>query len=269
MKKPLALLFFVLSFSANSQQQIFFEYRDPQKPGEVVKLEGYLHEPINYNGKTILMSHGSTGGKKENIAESIKYLRIGKIVNQEGYRLVTYMRKGRGQSEGVFVEESGRCDRTSLNNEVADAYPQMQQVVEQVRVRFSSEKLILMGHSRGGFLSTYFAARNPEKVLASVNFAGVWSAFCENRNNGFSHETLNDAASKFKNNYWAYFENDSYFAANTFNDPTYEWMAMTAAKHGITFKKFPQNGMSDGHSTPTWKPETWQVDVLGWLKDVR
>lgn len=268
MKAIFLLLLATLSIGAHAQQQIFFEYRDPAKPNEILKLEGYLHEPANYNGKTILMSHGSTGGKKENISESIKYLRIGKIVTQEGYRMVTYMRKGRGQSEGVFSEESGRCDRTSLANEVADAYPQMQQVVDQVRRRFSSDKLILMGHSRGGFLSTYFAAQNPDKVIASINFAGVWSAFCENRNNGFSHDALNDAASKFKNNYWAYFENDSYFAVNTFNDPNYEWMAMTAAKHGITFKKFPQNGMPDGHSTPTWKPETWQTDVLPWLKNV-
>ena len=265
------LIFCLLSFStlvANAQQPIFFEYRDASKPNEVLKLEGYLYEPVNYNGKTILMSHGSTGGKKENISESIKYLRIGKMVTQEGYRMVTYMRKGRGQSEGQFIEESGKCDRTSLNTEVGDAYPQMQQVIEQVRSRFSAEKLILMGHSRGGFLSTQFAAKNPDKVLASINFAGVWSAFCENRNNGFSHDALNEAASKFKNNYWAYFENDSYFAINTFNDPHYEWMSMTAAKHGITFKKFPQNGMPDGHSTPTWKPETWQADVLGWLKNI-
>jgi len=267
MKKIFFVTCIALSGSIYAQQQIYFEYRDPQN--QTIKLEGYLHEPTNYNGQTILMSHGSTGGKKENISESIQYLRIGKLVNQEGYRLVTYMRKGRGKSEGVFVEESGKCDRGSLSNEVSDAYPQMQQVVDQVRKRFSAEKLILMGHSRGGFLSTYFAAKNPEITHAAINFAGVWSAFCENRNNGFSHDALDEAASKFKNNYWAYFENDSYFATNTFNDPNYEWMSKTAEKHGIVFKKFPQNGLPDGHSTPTWKPETWKSDVMDWLKKVK
>ena len=49
--------------------------------------------------------------------------------------MVTYMRKGRGKSEGVFVEESGRRDRRSLQAEVADVYPQMEQVVQQVRQR--------------------------------------------------------------------------------------------------------------------------------------
>jgi hypothetical protein len=78
-----------------------------------------------------------------------------------------------------------------------------------------------------------------------------------------------DAASRFKNHFWAYFENDSYFAANRFNDPDYEWLSGTAAKHGIVFKSYPQNGMPDGHGTPTWKPETWRVDVAQWLAALR
>lgn len=263
--RTLVALGLMLCSAARAEQQIFFEYRDPARPDAVIKLEGYLHEPQQPNGKTILMSHGSTGGKREAIAESIKYLLIGKMLNREGYRVVTYMRKGRGKSEGVFTEESGRCDYRSLEAEVADAYPQMQQVVTQVRERYGANKLILMGHSRGGFLSTYFAGRHPELVLASVNLAGVWSAFCENRNGGFSRSALDKAASQFKNNFWAYFENDSYFAAASFNDPSYEWISATAAKHGIAFRKYPQNGQPDGHSTPTWKPETWRADVLQWL----
>jgi len=265
----LTALGLMLSWAARAEQQVFFEYRDPARPDVPIKLEGYLHEPQQPNGKTVLMSHGSTGGKREAIAESIKYLLIGKMLNREGYRVVTYMRKGRGKSEGVFTEESGRCDYRSLEAEVADAYPQMQQVVAQVRERYGADKLILMGHSRGGFLSTYFAGRHPDLVQASVNLAGVWSAFCEGRNGGFSRSALDKAASQFKNNFWAYFENDSYFANTTFNDPNYQWMSATAAKHGIVFRKYPQNGQADGHSTPTWKPETWRADVLQWLAAVQ
>lgn len=255
-------------FSASSfaQTPITLTFTDPTlSDGKTIKLEAFLYEPAIPNGKTILFSHGSTGGKKESIKETIKFMRIGKLVSDNGYRMVAYMRKGRGTSEGVFKEESGKCDRESLNAEVADAYPQMDQVVEQVRKNYKSEKIILMGHSRGGFLSTLYAARNPEKISAAVNFAGVWSAFCENRNGGFSHDILSDSARKFKNLYWAYFENDSYFARDTFNDPDYDWMSSTASKSGITFKKYPMADMKDGHLTPTWRPETWANDVLRWL----
>jgi pimeloyl-ACP methyl ester carboxylesterase len=250
----------------NAQTTTKFEYKDPTDPNAAtIQLEAFVYEPANFNGKTILFSHGSTGGKKESIKETIKFMRIGKIVSDNGYRMIAYMRKGRGASEGVFKEESGKCDRDSLNAEVADAYPQMDQVVDQIRKKYKTEKIILMGHSRGGFLSSVYAAKNPNKTLAAVNFAGVWSAFCENRNGGFSHEMLNDSASKFKNLYWAYFENDSYFAPDTFNDPNYDWMSATASKHGITFKKYPMSDMKDGHLTPTWRPEIWANDVIPWM----
>lgn len=266
MKKLILILGLCYFGVASAQAPMKFEYKDPSSPNDApILLEAYVYEPATPNGKTILFSHGSTGGKKESIKETIKFMRIGKLVSDNGYRMVVYMRKGRGASEGVFVEESGKCDRDSLNAEVADAYPQMDQVVEQIRKKYKTEKIILMGHSRGGFLSTLYAAKNPEKISASVNFAGVWSAFCENRNGGFSHEVLSNSAAKFKNLYWAYFENDSYFAANTFNDPNYDWMSSTASKNGITFKKYPVSDMKDGHLTPTWRPEVWASDVMPWL----
>lgn len=93
-----SLLFFWLCGGALAEQPVLFEYRDSAKPGVVIKLEGYLYEPQRPNGKTVLMSHGSTGGKREAVAESIKYLGIGRMLSSEGHRVVTYMRKGRGKS---------------------------------------------------------------------------------------------------------------------------------------------------------------------------
>lgn len=264
----LAATLVLISLPSFAQTPITLNFTDPNlTDGKTIKLEAFLYEPTNPNGKTILFSHGSTGGKKESIKETIKFMRIGKLVSDNGYRMVAYMRKGRGGSEGVFKEESGKCDRDSLNSEVADAYPQMDQVVDQIRKNYKTDKIILMGHSRGGFLSTVYAAKNPDKILSAVNFAGVWSAFCENRNGGFSHDMLGDSAKKFKNLYWAYFENDSYFASDTFNDPNYDWMSSTASKNGITFKKYPMADMKDGHLTPTWRPEIWANDVIRWLND--
>lgn len=259
----------LLAVSAGAQVATTFDYKDPTQPDAVIKLEAFVYEPQRSNGKTILMSHGSTGGKKEAIGQSIQYVRLGKMLSQEGYRVVTYMRKGRGKSEGVFVEESGRCDRRSLDNELADAYPQIAQMVQHVRTKYGADKLILMGHSRGGFLSSYFAARHPDLVLGAVNLAGAWSAVCETRNRGFGREMFDHSASKFKNQFWAYFENDSYFAPDRFNDPNYEWLSGTAGKYGLAFKKFPANGMPDGHSTPTFKPETWGPDVMPWLSGLK
>lgn len=268
-KAFLCSLFLALSNSGVAAQEAFvFDYQDPVG-GATLKLEAFLYSPPVPNGKVIVFSHGSTGGKKESIAESIKFMRIGAIASQRGYHMVSFMRKGRGKSEGMFVEETTRCDRDSLTSEVNDAYPQLAQVVDWSLKKFNTGKVILMGHSRGGFLSSYFSARNPEKVLASINLAGVWSAFCEGRNGGFSHDALKDSASRFKNMYWAYFENDSYFASDRFGDPQYQWLTAMADQAGIRFKKYPQLDMKDGHLTPTWRPEVWAHDVFSWLDSLK
>lgn len=258
-----------ISFNAASQVPISFDFNDPSlTDGNTIKLEGYVYEPEKSNGKTILMTHGSTGGVKENIALSVKFSTIAAQVTKAGYRFVVYTRKGRGMSQGIFQEETGKCDRPSLDWEVADAYPQMKQVVAQVRQTYNSPRLILMGHSRGGFISALYATRNPSEVLAVVNISGVWSAFCEKKNNGYSHDALAKFAGGFKNQFWAYFKNDSYFSPVRFNDPDYEWLSDIASRNGLTFKVYPDVGLPDGHATGYKRPDLWSDDVFSWLTKV-
>jgi pimeloyl-ACP methyl ester carboxylesterase len=253
-----------------AQTSTRFDYKNPSNSNEPsIQLEAYVYEPSNPNGKTILFSHGSTGGKKELISYSTKFPTIASEVTKQGYRLVVYMRKGRGKSEGVFVEETGKCDRGSLDWEVADAYPQINQVVDQIRDRYKADKVILMGHSRGGFLSSLYAANNPSKVIAAVNLAGVWSAFCESRNNGYSHDALKESATKFKNQYWVYFENDSYFSEKRFNDPKYIWISETAKNNGLIVGIYPDAGEADGHATAYKRPDLWSGDVFKWLNQLK
>ena len=261
----LCLGFFQLAWG---QEAISIPYLDPVSRSEI-KLEAFVYEPKQSNGKTIVFSHGSTGGNKAVIAETIKFLRIGKIASDRGYRMVSFMRKGRGKSEGVFVEESNKCDQNALSQEVGDAYPQLLQVTTWVANKYGADKLIFMGHSRGGFLSSYFAGRHPERTLAAISLAGVWSAFCEKSNGGFSRNMFSNSSQVFKNQFWAYFENDSYFATDRFNDPQYDWFSATAKTNGVVFNKYPQLDRKDGHETGTWRPDVWASDVFSWLDGMK
>lgn len=261
---------FMFGFPLLVQAQVTTEikYIDPVT-SEDIKLEAFIYEPRQPNGKVIVFNHGSTGGKANVIAESIKFLGIGRLAANHGYVMVTFMRKGRGKSGGVFVEESGKCDRASLTKEVADAMPQIEQVIQWVKGKYPVGKVILMGHSRGGFLSSHYASKHPDQVLGAVSLAGVWSAFCENRNGGFSHDMFQESSAKFKQQYWAYFDNDSYFAKDRFNDENYVWFAETAQKNGVTFKKYPQLDRKDGHETGTWRPDVWANDIFPWLDSLK
>lgn len=242
----------------SAQTSIAFNFVDDQlTKGVPIKLEAFEYRPSNWNGKVILMSHGSTGGKADAIKASTKFLNISREAMAHGYIFVPYMRKGRGNSEGVFTEETGRCDKGNLTKEKKEAEDQLTQVIEQTRSRYGVSKVILMGHSRGGYLSATYAAKYPDSVIAVVNLAGAWSAICETKNGGLGRLELEESARNFKPQFWAYFDQDTYFGPDRFNDPDYRWLSETAERHAVRFVRFGNEGMADGHATPTFKPAAW------------
>lgn len=263
-----ALAFLIPSLSA-AVTQGFMKVTIPSFFGdETLRLEYYEHLPKKWNGHVILMSHGSTGGNRSEstLKTSIKFLNIGKLATSHGFIFVVLNRKGRGQSEGTFTEESQRCDTRSLTNELDEAETQLNQFAKQIREKHNIKKLILMGHSRGGLLSAHYAGKNPGEVSAVVNLAGGWSTMCEQRNGGFGKYHLENSAKNFKNQYWIYFENDSYFKENKFGDPEYQWMRAISQQYGIEFHQFSDSGRVDGHQAPTWTPKEWASIVLPRLR---
>lgn len=248
---------------------INFKFTEKGFIGEkTYKLEAFEYTPATLNSKVIVMSHGSTGGKPDAIKASIQYRAIATEATRNGYVFVVYMRKGRGNSEGDFTEESGKCDFGSLRREQAEAEAQLTQVIEQVKAKHSVQKVVLMGHSRGGYLSATYAAKRPESVQAVVNLAGVWSAACEGKNGGQSRRDLEESAVKFAPQFWAYFEGDTYFMGDKFNDPEYQWFSKTVASH-VNFQKFEQDGMPDGHATPIFKPKVWAASFFPALNNIK
>ena len=159
MKQLLALcLAFLFNAGAHAELQLVFNHSS-LTDGKEIRLETFEYIPANWNGKVIVMSHGSTGGHDKAIKTSTRFLNISKFALDNGYVFVVYMRKGRGKSEGDFTEETGRCDYGSLTREIGEAEAQLEQVVRQVSEKFRVPKVILMGHSRGGFLSSVYAGR--------------------------------------------------------------------------------------------------------------
>lgn len=78
-----------MSFSAAAQTPAEITYRDPVTSAEI-KLEAFVYEPKQANGKVVVFNHGSTGGKPQVIAETLRFLRIGKLATDNGYVMVTF-----------------------------------------------------------------------------------------------------------------------------------------------------------------------------------
>jgi pimeloyl-ACP methyl ester carboxylesterase len=268
MQRLIAFSFFIWMLASASFAQVqqpnsisFTFVDDKYTESKPLKLEGFEYIPQKPNGKVIIFLHGGTASitNLSVVKESIKYLNTAKYAVDNGYTFVAFMRKGRGKSEGDFTEETGSCGWGTTMRQMDEIEHQVTQVIEQVNEKYGVKKIILMGHSRGGYMAAYYAAKYPDRVSAVVNLSGVFNATCENKNGGnASHIFLEDAAKKYKNQLWAYFENDSNFTkADNFNDPTYEWLSKKASENGITFQVFPSFPPRDGADTATWHPRDW------------
>lgn len=162
---------------------------DAQDRG-VVRLVTYVYRPTQYDRhEVVLFSHGSTGGLQRSPQEpggsNAPPASVIQFFVSRGYTVVAPMRRGRGESGGHYVEEcsvyTGECtvggqlaltDR-ALREALLDTHAVIDQLVLGRLVPRAS-KLLLVGHSRGGFLSLLLAAERAKAVRAVVNFAGGW-----------------------------------------------------------------------------------------------
>ena len=223
-----------------------------------IRLEVLASEPTNWNGKIVVINHGSTGrGHGSNgydvsrVKTPIKFAKLSPALVEIGYRVFILMRKGRGNSEGNFTEEDARsCSWSYQMRGVEEAELQLDQFINWLRAEYKVDKLVVMGHSRGGFLSSYYSARHPEKVSFAVNISGGWTTVCESKNS-MTHRMLKDSGDRFKNQAWIYATKDTYFSDGDTSD--YLEIATNA---GINFIKL-KTAKGDGHAFATANPQLW------------
>src|SRR5205085_7516978 len=97
-----------------------------------------------------------------------------------GYAVIVVMRRGRGQSEGTYGEDSYTYDRRgwvidyaqSVTAAVADLESAIAYGASLPFVR--QGPVLLVGHSRGGMLVVHYAGLHPDRVRAVINFGGGW-----------------------------------------------------------------------------------------------
>lgn len=263
----LAALFPLLVAAAAGQAQttIRLDYVEPgpDKAPITYALETTVWEPERSNGRVVVFAHGAVGKIPGAQRQTYRLPRLAQALNERGYTLVIPMRKGRGQSQGSYTEESGSCASERLERETREADAATDQIVDQVRRRYAVDQVILIGHSRGGFLAATYATRHPDKVAAVVNLSGTWGAVCEAAT-GFGRAGLRRAIA-FTRQFWVYATHDSYFAATGFNDENYAFLQGLAETGHLQFKIVDGSRDDDGHLTPLRRPETWLPDVLDWL----
>jgi pimeloyl-ACP methyl ester carboxylesterase len=109
------------------------------------------------NGPLVVFSHGVS-------LFCFVWMKLAEQFNKKGFRVLIYDFYGHGYSSSPFL------------NYTHDLFlMQLEEVLTNLNLIQAGKKLILVGHSMGGMVSCYFAARHPELVsqLILINSVGL------------------------------------------------------------------------------------------------
>jgi dienelactone hydrolase len=221
----------------------------------------------------VVFSHGSTGPGAISPQQMLRYETQARYFLERGFAFLAPMRRGRGASEGDYVEGYDR-NPLRLAEGLRHALDDLDAAVRFMRGRadVDGRRIVVAGQSRGGLLSVAYAGRQPPGVLGSISFAGGWvgdpggipldtvggsdfnrDAFVQAGMDGGGLPSL-----------WLYAENDSYYGSAAIR----RWQDGYAAAGGnVQFYLFPPLAGDDGHRLLD-HPQLWQSAADAFLHQI-
>lgn len=149
-----------------------------------IMLEATLYRPPGPGPAPVaIISHGADAGRNQlrtwTASTEAHWLR------DKGFAVLVLMRRGRGKSEGINGEEDfGRAHDGSLidlSAGIAQAVEDLSSAIAYGRKlpNVRPGPVLLVGQSRGGFLSIHYAGLKPGEVMGVVSFSGGWYPYAE------------------------------------------------------------------------------------------
>jgi dienelactone hydrolase len=218
----------------------------------------------------VVFSHGSTGPGAISPRQILRYEIQAHYFLARGFAFLAPMRRGRGASEGDYVEGYDR-DPLRLAEGLRHGLDDLAAAVGHMREGhgIDGRRILVAGQSRGGLLGVAYAGRHPAGVVGSINFAGGWIG----DPGGIPLDTV--AGSDFNRDafvqagmagggppsLWLYAENDSYYSPAAIR----RWQDGYAAAGGeVQLYLFPPLDGEDGHRLLD-RPELWGSAVDAFL----
>jgi len=222
----------------------------PAQPGDpnfwAVEPDVKLYHFAVGTGRTALIVHGGPGRPHLKPWAGLETL-------TNAYRFIYYDQRGCGQSTRPIDRLESRnyyqnlllVDRTlGLGAQIAD--------MERIRQILGEERLILIGHSFGGFLATMYAAEFPEHVAAMILVAPADVLVSPSQSGGLFGEVRSRLPKDQQDGYdhWLqrYFDFGTLFSKSetdlvALNDEFGRYYRM------VTFAPFPEQGKGGGWIT--------------------
>ncbi len=231
--------------------------------GKTLMLQTTIY-PAEGPGKhpVIILNHGSTG---PGLIPPQQVYRGGSeeaLFHSLGYIEVVPMRKGRGASEGPNVEEDfWSSDATTLDSAVEDLHAVIEYLDKLPEV--DTNRIVLAGVSRGGFLSAIYPARYPAGICGVLNFSGGW--YGEGHwKSGFNTQEFKNAGRNSKvPQLWLYGDHDSFYSLKFDEKEFAEFKAAGGKGDLVEVRDLP----GDGHLL-MFQIDRWQDAVTNYLDQV-
>ena len=184
--RALLLVFGLAALSAcrADGERVFVVVGRDAADGAEVRLETHLYKPAGDGPFPLLIiSHGSAGPDPH---VTLSWRREAEVFVKQGFVVVAPMRRGRGQSGGTSPESEERnCELSSWDPGIDASLRDMDVLIDyaQSLPYVQSGHVVLVGSSRGGFLSLAYAARGARRqsVRSVINVSGGWVAQAEDR----------------------------------------------------------------------------------------
>jgi dienelactone hydrolase len=198
------------------------------------------------------------------------FLSAGRWLLNQGYAVAIPIRRGYGQSQGVWAEGFGSCQNPDYVRAGRASAQDIEAVIRYMQDQsfIDAHRIVLIGHSAGGWASIAAASDNTPGVIAVIAFApGRGSQVPDEVCGG---DALATAAGIFGTTIrvptlWIYSDNDHFFgpklARSIFDD-------FRATTHSTAeFVDGPSCG-PDGHMLVRICPDAWHSVVAAFLQKV-
>lgn len=211
----------------------------------------------------VVFSHASTGPGMIPPQQVLRYEMQARYFLARGFAFLVPMRRGRGASEGEYVEGYDR-NPLRLAEGFRHALDDLDAAVGFMRTAagIDGRRILVAGQSRGGLLSVAYAGRQPMGVVGSINFAGGWignpggippdtAGGSDFNRDAFVQAGMAGAATP---SLWLYAENDSHYSMAAIR----RWQdGYTAGGGEVQLYLFPPLDGEDGHRLVD-HPELWR-----------
>lgn len=216
-----------------------------------------------------LISHGAPReanvraemGPNRFYAQAIEFAR-------RGFAALVVMRRGYGTSDGEYSESNGPCASPDYMVSARASADDLRAAIATMKSRndVTTDGMIAVGQSAGGFASLALSANAPPGLVATINFAGGRGSPANNKvcDEAQLIETFGKfGATSRVPQLWIYTQNDLYFSpelAKKFH------VAFTAAGGKAQFIDAPAFG-NDGHNLFSGGIDKWAPYVDAFLRE--